>query len=211
MVKLNRSAGEILKRCDGATAVDAITQDLEHAFETQGLDEEVQSFLAIARSQGWVEAEPDESSRRTDMNATANLPSAPPRRRPAAVAAGRADLSLPAALRVLLQPGRLATHGEELDDRATGSACCAKRVRLAACSAACRAASRWCVTTSKNWSAEAHRPGLLHQPADVRHRPDTSGASTEFKPPGARSHPAVVPGFDARAERLSLAHQARSS
>ena len=63
MVKLNRSAGEILKRCDGATAVDAITQDLERAFETQGLDKEVQSFLEIAHGQGWIEADPDESSR----------------------------------------------------------------------------------------------------------------------------------------------------
>ena len=60
MVKLNRSAGEILKRCDGATAVDAITQDLERAFETQGLDKEVHSFLGIAREQGWIEANADE-------------------------------------------------------------------------------------------------------------------------------------------------------
>ncbi len=62
MVKLNRSAGEILKRCDGETPVDAITQDLERAFETQGLDKEVQSFLGIAREQGWLEAATDAAS-----------------------------------------------------------------------------------------------------------------------------------------------------
>lgn len=55
MVKLNRSAGEILKRCDGMRDVDAIVADLERAFVTSGLAPDVQSFLAIALQQRWVE------------------------------------------------------------------------------------------------------------------------------------------------------------
>ena len=43
MVKLNGSAGEILRRCDGERRVDEIVADLERA------------FLAIARRQGWAE------------------------------------------------------------------------------------------------------------------------------------------------------------
>jgi pyrroloquinoline quinone biosynthesis protein D len=54
MVKLNQSAGEILKRCDGERDVDAIVADLEQAFSAQGLAGEVQSFLDIARQQRWL-------------------------------------------------------------------------------------------------------------------------------------------------------------
>ena len=54
MVKLNQSAGEILKRCDGQRDVAAIVADLEAAFQASGLDADVQAFLAIARQQGWV-------------------------------------------------------------------------------------------------------------------------------------------------------------
>lgn len=54
MVKLNRSAGEILSRCDGATPLPAIVASLEQAFAAQGLAPQVEEFLAIARRQGWV-------------------------------------------------------------------------------------------------------------------------------------------------------------
>ena len=37
MVKLNRSAGEILSRCDGAASLSAIVAALEAAFSAQGL------------------------------------------------------------------------------------------------------------------------------------------------------------------------------
>lgn len=54
MVKLNQSAGEILKRCDGERDVAAIVADLEQAFSAQGLAGEVQSFIDIARRQRWL-------------------------------------------------------------------------------------------------------------------------------------------------------------
>jgi pyrroloquinoline quinone biosynthesis protein D len=55
MVKLNGSAGQILSRCDGATNVAAIVADLEKAFVTSGLDNDVRAFLEIAQRQRWVE------------------------------------------------------------------------------------------------------------------------------------------------------------
>jgi pyrroloquinoline quinone biosynthesis protein D len=55
MVKLNRSAGEILSRCDGARDVSAIVSDLEEAFRAIDLRDDVLAFLAIARQQRWVE------------------------------------------------------------------------------------------------------------------------------------------------------------
>jgi pyrroloquinoline quinone biosynthesis protein D len=54
MVKLNQSAGEILKRCDGRD-VDAIVADLQQAFSTAGLEPDVLAFLDIALRQRWVE------------------------------------------------------------------------------------------------------------------------------------------------------------
>jgi pyrroloquinoline quinone biosynthesis protein D len=55
MVKLNQSAGEILKRCDGQRDVRAIVADLEQAFNAQGLEPDVLAFLAIALQQRWIE------------------------------------------------------------------------------------------------------------------------------------------------------------
>lgn len=54
MVKLNQSAGEILKRCDGERSVDEIVGELEAAFDRTGLKADVEAFLAQARAQGWV-------------------------------------------------------------------------------------------------------------------------------------------------------------
>jgi pyrroloquinoline quinone biosynthesis protein D len=54
MVKLNQSAGEILKRCDGARTVPQIVADLEAAFNASGLAPEVAAFLEMADSQNWI-------------------------------------------------------------------------------------------------------------------------------------------------------------
>ena len=54
MIKLNASAGEILKRCDGAASVDEITASLEQAFSTQGLQADVLAFVAMAHDKHWV-------------------------------------------------------------------------------------------------------------------------------------------------------------
>ena len=54
MVKLNQSAAEILKRCDGERSVPAIVDDLERAFGANGLRDEVDDFLAAATERGWL-------------------------------------------------------------------------------------------------------------------------------------------------------------
>ena len=56
MVKLNGSAGEIIKRLDGKKNVTALIAELEKDFETTGLQQDVLAFLDIAKQQGWVKA-----------------------------------------------------------------------------------------------------------------------------------------------------------
>jgi pyrroloquinoline quinone biosynthesis protein D len=58
MIKLNGSAGEILKRCDGATTIAGITADLERAFETSNLSEDVMRFVAMAVEKKWLKLLP---------------------------------------------------------------------------------------------------------------------------------------------------------
>ena len=54
MVKLNQSAADILKRCDGSKAVAMIVADLEQTFEVDSLNDEVQDFLREAYERGWL-------------------------------------------------------------------------------------------------------------------------------------------------------------
>jgi pyrroloquinoline quinone biosynthesis protein D len=54
MVKLNTPAAEILRRCDGRRSVDEIVGELEIAFARASLHDDVQTFLAQARDQGWL-------------------------------------------------------------------------------------------------------------------------------------------------------------
>jgi pyrroloquinoline quinone biosynthesis protein D len=56
MVKLNGSAGEIMRRLDGVKSVQALTAELEKDFETSGLQGDVLAFLEIAKKQGWVKS-----------------------------------------------------------------------------------------------------------------------------------------------------------
>ena len=58
MVKLNQSAGEILKRCDGISSVTEIVADLEAAFNASGLAAEVDAFLLMAEAQNWIDWNP---------------------------------------------------------------------------------------------------------------------------------------------------------
>jgi pyrroloquinoline quinone biosynthesis protein D len=55
MVKLNGSAGEIMKRCDGERDVAAIVSDLESTFARPGLEPDVRAFLEIAIQQRWLQ------------------------------------------------------------------------------------------------------------------------------------------------------------
>ena len=54
MVKLNQSASEILKRCDGQRDVKAIIADIEQTFNATGLEKDVTGFLALASENGWI-------------------------------------------------------------------------------------------------------------------------------------------------------------
>ena len=54
MVKLNGSAGEIMKRCDGERSVAAIVAELEQAFAARGLEGEVLAFVTMAAQQRWL-------------------------------------------------------------------------------------------------------------------------------------------------------------
>jgi pyrroloquinoline quinone biosynthesis protein D len=55
MVKLNQSAGEIMKRCDGQADIAAITADLEAAFAVTGLERDVIGFVEVAARQRWLD------------------------------------------------------------------------------------------------------------------------------------------------------------
>jgi len=55
MVRLNGPASEILKRCNGATSVSALVDDLQRAFSATGLQDDVNEFLTEAASRGWIE------------------------------------------------------------------------------------------------------------------------------------------------------------
>ncbi len=54
MVKLNQSASEILKRCDGERDVQAMITDIEQTFNATGLERDVTGFLEIAIERGWI-------------------------------------------------------------------------------------------------------------------------------------------------------------
>ncbi len=54
MVKLNGSAGEIMKRCDGQRSVSDIVDELESAFDAKGLHGDVVAFFEMARKQRWI-------------------------------------------------------------------------------------------------------------------------------------------------------------
>ena len=54
MVKLNQSAAEILKCCDGRRSVPELVQELEQRFGMTGLHAQVDDFLQAAAERGWL-------------------------------------------------------------------------------------------------------------------------------------------------------------
>jgi pyrroloquinoline quinone biosynthesis protein D len=56
MVKLNGSAGEIMRRLNGEKTVQVLIDDLEKDFGVNGLQADVLSFLDIAQTQGWIDS-----------------------------------------------------------------------------------------------------------------------------------------------------------
>ena len=56
MIKLNGSAGEVLKRVDGNKSVDQVVQELETAFPgVPDLRDDVLSMLDLALEKAWIE------------------------------------------------------------------------------------------------------------------------------------------------------------
>lgn len=54
MVRLNDSAAEILRRCDGATPLRLIIADLEATFEAADLQADVLELVGAALTEGWL-------------------------------------------------------------------------------------------------------------------------------------------------------------
>ncbi|MGC1460242.1 MAG: pyrroloquinoline quinone biosynthesis peptide chaperone PqqD [Steroidobacteraceae bacterium] len=54
MIRLNGSAGEIFKRCNGEATIAEIIADLEAAYATTGLSDAVTAFLVQALEKRWL-------------------------------------------------------------------------------------------------------------------------------------------------------------
>ena len=54
MVKLSQSAGEIMKRINGESSIQAIISDLETTFSNNELENDVIKFLGVAYENGWL-------------------------------------------------------------------------------------------------------------------------------------------------------------
>ena len=54
IIKLNQSAGEILKLCDGERDVAAIVAALEAKFQASDLADDVLEFLKVAHGNRWI-------------------------------------------------------------------------------------------------------------------------------------------------------------
>jgi pyrroloquinoline quinone biosynthesis protein D len=54
LIKLNVSAGEILKRCDGHATLAEVTAELEAAFSRSDLSGDVMRFVTMALEQQWL-------------------------------------------------------------------------------------------------------------------------------------------------------------
>lgn len=59
MVKLNPSASEILKHCDGRNSISAIIQALNDQFPGSDLEHDVFQFLEVAHENGWIQTKHD--------------------------------------------------------------------------------------------------------------------------------------------------------
>ena len=56
MIRLNDSAGEILKLVDGRRSVATLVAELQSRFpEVPGIDEDILAFIEVAHAQFWIE------------------------------------------------------------------------------------------------------------------------------------------------------------
>ena len=54
MVRLNASASEVLRRCDGARSLAAITAELEARFRVEGIASHVRQLVDEGARRGWL-------------------------------------------------------------------------------------------------------------------------------------------------------------
>ena len=56
IVKLNQTAGEIIKRCDGVRTVGELVRELQTVFpgDDQRVEEGVLKFVEVFRAKGWI-------------------------------------------------------------------------------------------------------------------------------------------------------------
>ena len=54
MITLNGPAGEILRRCDGASTFKDLIDDLQRQFPRADLCQDVEEFLQEAHERGWI-------------------------------------------------------------------------------------------------------------------------------------------------------------
>lgn len=54
IVKLNDSAGHIMKHCNGERAVSEVIDVLEQEFNHEGLSGDVFKFMEVAHAKGWI-------------------------------------------------------------------------------------------------------------------------------------------------------------
>ncbi len=201
MVKLNQSAAAILTRCDGRRTVADIVDGPRAHVRPHRADA---GRLRVRRPRSGADAgwscPRERSDARAGLAARRWLRTA----RSAALAAGRAHLSLPAALRVLLQPDRLRQRRPRARDRGLaarsrgGAALGSVQLGLSGGEPLVRDDLETIV-------AAAHRLGFYTNLI-------TSGVglteprlqALQGQRPG--SHPALLPGQHARDERLPEQH-----
>lgn len=53
-VRLNDSAAEIMRRCDGRHTIEAIVTELEQLFATEGIAPQVESLIEEGVRRGWL-------------------------------------------------------------------------------------------------------------------------------------------------------------
>ena len=57
MIRLNDSAADVLRRCDGLKTLQAVITEVEADYEQAGLVDDIVSLLSAARADGWLHEE----------------------------------------------------------------------------------------------------------------------------------------------------------
>lgn len=55
VVKLNKTAADILSLCDGVRAIEDITRELENRYSQAGLENDIIEFVRDVSRNGWIE------------------------------------------------------------------------------------------------------------------------------------------------------------